>query len=221
MTTAAAPAPPSSWEGRRAVKLTFAAVWLGVIGAALAPFAWNLRHEPPPRELPVLAQLPAFQLLDQDGKPFGTRELDGKVWLASFLYTRCETICPAITAKMRRVQDEIEPLGPRMRLVSISVDPDYDTPARLAVYAKEHGAAPGRWSFLTGPEQTVKDTVVNGLKVMMEKQQKEDGRLEGIFHGSHLVLVDGQGRIRGYYDTDDEFVVEHAVRDARLLVNRG
>ncbi|HZZ83130.1 MAG TPA: SCO family protein [Anaeromyxobacteraceae bacterium] len=220
MTTVAEQARPSFWEGKRALYLTGAALWLGVIAAALAPFAWNLNHPRPP-ELPVLAQLPAFQLTDQDGHAFGTRELRGKVWLASFIYTRCDTICPAITAKMKRVQDATARLAPRLQLVSISVDPEHDTPARLAAYAREHGALPGRWSFLTGPEEAVKQTVVSGLKVMMEKERKEDGRLEGIFHGSHLVLVDSEGRIRGYYDSDEADVVEHAAADARALATGG
>ncbi len=221
MTTVAQEARPGSfWEGKRALWLTGAALWLGVIGAALAPFAWNLNHPRPP-PLPVLAKLPAFQLTDEHGRHFGSAELAGKVWLASFIYTRCDTICPAITAKMRRVQETTADLAPRFQLVSISVDPEYDTPTRLAAYAKDHGAEPGRWTFLTGEEQAVKETVVDGLKVMMEKQKKEDGRLEGIFHGSHLVLVDGQGRIRGYYDSDEERVTEHAAADARVLVGGG
>ncbi len=220
MTTAAGQARPSFWEGKRALYLTGIALWVGVLGAALAPFAWNLNHPRSP-ELPVLGQLPRFQLTDQYGKPFGSRDLEGKVWLSSFIYTRCETICPAITAKMKRIQDATGPLASRLQLVSISVDPEYDTPPRLAAYASEHGARPERWTFLTGPEEKVKETVVDGLKTMMEREHKEDGRLEGIFHGSHLVLVDGNGRIRGYYDTDEPDVVEHATRDARLLAIGG
>jgi len=77
------------------------------------------------------------------------------------------------------------------------------------------------WSFLTGPEQAVKDTVVSGLKIAMEKEKREDGGVEGVLHGSHLVLVDGEGRIRGYYDSDGEHVVDEVVRDAALLLNRG
>jgi len=190
-----------------------------VLAVGSWPLVWSLRTPLPP-PLPVLASLPSFELTDQQGRPFGSKELQGRVWVASFIYTRCATICPAITAKMAKVQARTAQLAPAFHLVSISVDPDYDTPERLLAYAREHRAVPRAWSFLTGPGGKVKDTVVNGLKVAMGREKGDDG-VEEIFHGSHLVLVDQLGRIRGYYDSAEERVVDRVVRDAALLVNRG
>jgi protein SCO1 len=195
--------------------------WLVVLAVPAAwPVIWSLKAPVPPR-LPVLASLPAFRLTDQAGRPFGSRELEGRAWVASFIFTRCVTVCPGITATMARIQDRTRNLGTAFHLVSFSVDPEFDTPERLEAYARLHRASPRLWSFLTGPEQQVKDAVVSGLKVAVGRERSEDGRFEGIFHGSHLVLVDQGGRVRGYYDSSDAGVVDQVVRDAGLLANRG
>ncbi len=195
--------------------------WIALIAAIFSwPIVWSLRTPVPP-PLPVLATLPRFELRDEGGRPFGTKDLEGRVWVASFIFTRCATICPNITAKMVKIQGRTKQLESSFHLVSFSVDPEYDTPQRLAAYARLYRASPRMWTFLTGPDDAVKDTVVNGLKIAVGKEKSDDGRFEGIFHGSHLVLVDGKGRVRRYYDSEDEKVVEKVVRDVGLLVNRG
>ncbi len=197
------------------------AFWGLLLGVIFSwPIARAVRTRLPP-PLPELAALPRFELLDQEGRPFGTKDLQGRVWAASFIFTRCATICPRITSRMVEVQRRTQQLAPAFHLVSFSVDPEHDTPARLAEYARAHRASPRLWTFLTGPEQAVKDAVVGGLKVSMGKEQGEGGGSEGIFHGSHLVLVDARGRVRGYYDPEDPDAVDRVVRDAGLLVNRG
>jgi protein SCO1/2 len=195
--------------------------WLALLAIPAAwPLIWSLKT-PVPAKLPVLGSLPSFRLTDQAGHPFGSQELEGRAWVASFIFTRCATICPNITAKMTRIQDRTRNLGSAFHLVSFSVDPEYDTPERLADYARAHRASPRLWSFLTGPEAEVKEAVVSGLKIAVGREKSDDGRFEGIFHGSHLVLVDQRGRIRGYYDSDESGVVDQVVRDAGLLANRG
>jgi len=195
--------------------------WVALVAAIFSwPVVWSLRTPLPP-PLPILAELPRFALTDQDGRTFGTEDLEGRVWVASFIFTRCATVCPAITARMAAIQGRTRQLAPAFRLVSFSVDPDYDTPERLAEYARSHHASPRTWSFLTGKEEAVKATVVQGLKVAMGREKSDDGSADGIFHGSHLVLVDGRGRVRGYYDPDDPAAVDRVVRDAGLLANRG
>jgi protein SCO1/2 len=173
--------------------------WALVVAIVAAwPIAWALFTPLPPR-LPVLGTLAPFELTAQDGRPFGSKDLAGRVWVASFIFTRCETGCPAITRQMWRIQQRTRNLEPAFHLVSITVDPAFDDPARLAAYAHAHGASPRMWTFLTGPTDAVRD----------------------VSHGTHLVLVDGQSRIRAYYDPEDADAVERVVRDAALLVNRG
>jgi protein SCO1/2 len=121
---------------------------------------------------------------------------------------------------MAQIQARMRNLEPAFQLVSISVDPDFDRPARLAEYARAARASPRMWTFLTGSADAVRDTVVRGLRVSMGRDAGGPGG-EGISHGTHLVLVDGRGEIRGYYDADAPDTVERVVRDAALLVNRG
>ena len=194
--------------------------WAVVVGLIAAwPISWALLTPLPPR-LPILGTVPPFELTAQDGGRFGSKELAGRVWLASFIFTRCETACTAITRQMARIQGRTRNLEPAFHLVSISVDPEFDDPARLAAYARAHRASPRMWTFLTGPAGDVRDAVTRGLRISMAKEAEHPGT-EGISHGTHLVLVDGEGRIRAYYDPEEGTSVERAVRDAALLVNRG
>ena len=199
-------ARPVAW----ALLVAFIAAW---------PIVWALRTPVPPR-LKVLGTLPPFELTAQDGSPFGSKDLAGRVWVASFIFTRCDTVCPAITRQMARIQGRTRNLEPAFHLVSISVDPEFDDPARLAAYARAYRASPRMWTFLTGSVETVLHTVVRSLRVGMGVDAKRSEE-QDISHGTHLVLVDGEGRIRGYYDSGGADVVERVVRDAALLVNRG
>jgi protein SCO1 len=152
----------------------------------------------------VLGTLPTFTLTDQRGQPFGTRELAGKVWVADFIFTSCQEACPLLSQKMAEVGRRARHLGPDFHLVSISVDPVRDTPARLAEYAARYGANPLAWSFLTGPADTIEAAVTGGFKVGMGKEKVQPGdpgdSFWQIFHGENLVLVDRRLRIRGYFE---------------------
>ena len=156
----------------------------------------------------VLGGLPAFTLTDQTGKPFGSRELAGRIWVADFIFTSCQGACPLLSERMREVGKRARHLGPDFHLVSISVDPERDTPDRLAAYAARYGANPISWSFLTGPEAAIQATVVEGFKVGAGKERA--GGADGgagfweIFHGEKLVLVDRAMRIRGYFAATPE-----------------
>jgi protein SCO1/2 len=166
----------------------------------------------------VLGQVPAFQLVDETGAPFdAATRLRGQVWVANFIFSRCPDICPAFTAKMAIVQEKSANMTPAApHLVSFSVDPTHDTPAVLAAYAREHGARPERWSFLTGDYGAVKAAVEGGIKVHMEETGKK-GDVPVISHGSHFVLVDRALRIRGYYDMNDADAVARVLRDAEAV----
>jgi protein SCO1/2 len=158
----------------------------------------------------VLGALPAFTLTDQRGQPFGSRELAGKIWVADFIFTSCQGVCPLLSERMAEVGRRARHLGPDFHLVSISVDPERDTPARLAEYGARYGANPIAWSFLTGPEQAIQATVVEGFKIGAGKERSAGAPADGgagfweIFHGENLVLVDRQLRIRGYFPATAE-----------------
>jgi protein SCO1 len=167
--------------------------------------------------LPRLGTLPEYSFTREDGSAFGSAQLRGHPYVANFIFTRCPTVCPAFTRKMARVQKETDGLGPKLQLVSFSVDPKYDTPERLAEYAHKHGANPARWSFLTGDYERLKDTVVNSFRISMGRENLDESDVLAIFHGNHFVLVDGTGEIRGYYESADDEAVERLLRDADRL----
>jgi protein SCO1 len=183
-----------------AVKARFAALCLLILSSACA------KREP----LPVLATVPTFELTSQAGAPFQSKALDGKVWVANFVFTRCPTICPTFTAKMATIQKKT---GDDVRLVSFTVDPEFDTADKLAEYATKFHATP-RWTFLTGERAAIEAVVVKG---MMQTMVKGDGSLMSIGHGSYFVLVDGKQQIRGFYRFNDDDSVEQVVRDAAAL----
>lgn len=160
--------------------------------------------------------LPAFTLTNQRAEPFGTAQLEGKVWIANFIFTRCPTVCPLLTQKMAQVQERTASAGERVQLVSFSVDPDYDQPPVLQAYAQKHHADPARWTFLTGKPEALKKVIVDGLKQMMGREGPADD-LNGIFHGTHFVLVDQHQHIRGYYRSEDPDVLERLSADALSL----
>jgi protein SCO1 len=207
-------------QGRLASLVARPRFWALVVGVGLAiPVLGQVRRTPAPA-LPVLGTLPEFRLIDQEGNPFGTAELRGYVWVAGFIFTRCPTICPALTARMGKIQHRARGIEEGFRLVSFSVDPAYDTPARLAAYAREHRASPRMWKMLTGPLETMKGTVEDGLKIAMGAPAGEQD-FASIFHGTHFVLVDSELRIRGYYDSTAADVEDRLLQDATMLINRG
>lgn len=169
---------------------------------------------PEPEMPPVLGQLPDFRLVNERGEPFGLADLRGKVFIANFIFTSCVEACPRLTAEMGKIQYRTRNLRDALMLVSFSVDPKTDTPEVLAKYAREHKAAPNRWTFLTGPLEDIDKVVTEGFKIAMGPDE-----VFGTYHGEHFVLVDAKGQIRGYYEASPEGEDE-LVRVAGLLVNR-
>ena len=207
-------------------KLSLHPGWLGFAGLALAiPVGALFFTARAGRELPVLAELPAFSLLDEQGRSFRRDDLLGRVWIADFVFTACSDACPRLQQKMKRIQDRLVPLeqGGNIGLLSITVDPERDTPQKLRQYGQIFGARDGLWRYLTGPQQEVERTVVKGFHIAMAKMPaplESDSHTEAfdIMHGERLVLVDAKGRIRGYYDADEP---DKLLRDARALTAGG
>jgi protein SCO1/2 len=161
-----------------------------------------------PPALEVFGDIPRFDLVAQDGQPFHSQTLSGKIWVADFIYTTCPGPCPRMTSQMREVQDAIAQV-PDVRLVSFTIDPANDTPPVLAAYAKTHGASPALWYFLTGPVPTLQ---------MLDRDAFKLGDIGGtLIHSTRFVLVDRRGRIRGYYDTSEASAIAKVIADVRAL----
>lgn len=181
------------------------------------------RELPPP--LPVYYQVPTFNLTNEFGKNFGTNELNGKYYIANFMFTSCPSTCPALMEKMDQVQKRIRGLGTKAQIVTFTVDPDTDSPEVLYKFARKRNSNPFIWNFLTGKKADLQKIVVDGFKVPMgEKtvvQKKLDNQnitLMDIAHSDKVVLVDTKGRVRGYYSTD-KIGIDKLMIDLGLLVN--
>lgn len=148
----------------------------------------------------VLYALPDFSLTDQSGGTFGLADLRGKVWIADFIFTRCAGTCPMQTAEKAKLQGRISELdgGQDARLVTFTVDPEFDTAAVLKSYAAVHGANLRRWSFLTGKRGDLWNLSANGFRLDVAEDAKNSAM--PILHSSRFALVDRGRRIRGFYD---------------------
>lgn len=227
------PAEVSSGPGRRPAPARLAGrplVWMMALGVLFAvPIVRSVTRRLTTAPA-ILGTLPAFTLTDQRGQPFGTRQLAGKVWVADFIFTACQEACPLLSERMKEVGRRAHGLGPDFHLVSISVDPERDTPQRLAEYAARYGANPVGWSFLTGPADAIEAAVVGGFKVGMGKEKQPapgngepagNGEFWQIFHGENLVLVDRHLRIRGYFQATPEGIDQLLAAAGRVANESG
>lgn len=167
--------------------------------------------------LPVIADTPPLALNDQTGAPFDSKRLAGKIWIANFMFTSCPDVCPMLTSKMRSLQLRFGNHRKQVEFVSISVDPDTDTPAVLTKFAREHDADLSNWSFLTGPREQVRSVVMEGFKQAMQEVPAKDDEPRNILHGTHIALIDKQARIRGFYRTDNPSLLR-LTQDAQQLM---
>ena len=172
------------------------------------------------RELEVYGDMPAFELRDHTGAAISDSRLRGNVVVANFIFTRCPTVCPMMTARMYQVQEQSRDIADDLKLISFTVDPDHDTPEVLAEYAADHRTDSARWRFITGDSETIRAMVNDGFALVMERRGTTVTGVPDISHAEHFVLLDRSGRIRGYYDSNDAKRVSRMLRDARRLAIR-
>jgi protein SCO1/2 len=143
--------------------------------------------------LPELWEAPDFRLLNQDGQHVSRDDLLGHVWVGAFIFTRCPGPCPLISQRMKDIQRQA---SDQIRLVSFSVDPEFDTPAVLKAYARQWSAETGNWHFLTSAEPSDVERVAEGFKIAATRVAPEGDRPPDIVHGTHLFVVDQRGVVR-------------------------
>lgn len=167
---------------------------------------------------PILATLPAFHFVDETGADFGSDQLKGKLWVVNFIFTRCEGTCPEQTGWMRRLQERLrtEPIRSGVRLVSISVDPETDTPEVLAQYGADYKAELGVWKFLTGDREKIWTFAKDGFHLPVQ-ENPEDRRMP-ILHDSRFVVVDRAGQIRAYVDVLAEGGLDTLLKTIAMVV---
>lgn len=159
------------------------------------------KPEPPPG---VFGKVPAFTLTNQLGQAVSGSNLIGQVWIADVIFSRCPIACERMSRKMAALQTAIAP-GQPVKFISLTADPGFDTPAVLQKYGDRHQSAPERWHFLTGPKKDIYELAINGLKfIVVDNTEKNPPSIEEYFlHSQQFVLVDQQGRIRGWFDSTE------------------
>lgn len=175
-----------------------------LLALALLPLAACVKSSP----LPVLGAVPDFELTAQTGAPFGSKQLDGHIWVADFIYTTCTGPCPMMSARMHQLQASTAET-PDVLLVSMTVDPEHDTPPVLAEYGRHFRQDSARWFFLTGETARLNDLGVHAFML-----NAVDGSL---MHSTRFALVDGQRRIRGFYTSGEDGFLPKLLHDIRQL----
>ena len=193
--------------------------WLLFGGALIALLSLRLFEQLRPEPLPVIAIIPAFSLFDQNGSSFDDTALRDRVWVASFIYTACPGPCPRLVRRVAKLQKDFDG-DPRVRFLSFSVDPERDSTDVLAGYAKVHGIDGEQWRLLTGATGAVTGLVRDGFSLVLAAAGEEISGDDGpIIHSVHLVLVDGEMRVRGYYDSNDPEALERLAHDTGSLLD--
>jgi protein SCO1 len=165
------------------------------------------------RSVSSYGTVPHFQLVNQNGRPFDSTQLAGKIWIADFIYTACPGPCPMISTRMSELQKPLEKTD--VHLVSFSVDPEKDTPEVLRGYAEKLHADPERWDFLTGPKSAIYKLSHNGFKLAVSDGSDEAGIP---VHSTRMVVVDRHGEIRGYYEATEADAVTKLLADTNHLL---
>ncbi|MEM7135580.1 MAG: SCO family protein [Myxococcota bacterium] len=183
--------------------------WL-VVAAALVAVGCTKKAEPPP----VLSQIGAFSLIDQNAEPFEQSALEGRLWVADFIFTHCKSSCPRLTGHMKGLQTRLGDV-PDVEFLSVSVDPRNDTPEVIKAYMTDNDLPEVNWRFVTGEQDVIVDVVRNGFKVGLAEGDGKSGS-EAVMHSNHFVLVDDRAQVRGYYRANNDGIAE-LERDLRFL----
>lgn len=163
----------------------------------------------PTSKLPEYGTVPRFSMTDSQGHRFDGNALRDKVWIADVIYTNCPAECPRMTSQMHKLEQQLKGAGDDIRLVSISVDPQRDTPPVLNNFAQRFGGPTPLWIFLTGSPETVH---------LIAYQTFHVGDVLGnIEHSTKFVLVDKRGQVRGYYSAFEPDSMAALLKDAQAL----
>lgn len=159
--------------------------------------------------------IPEFTFSNQYGEPVGRADMEGKITIVDFFFTSCPSICPVMSKEMERVNDMFRD-EPRVQIMSISIDPEYDTPEILKTYADEHNAIPGKWHFLSGPKEETYRLARCGFVI---PTIDGNGVPDDFVHTDKFMLIDELGRIRGYYSGTNREDVDLLMLETKVLLH--
>lgn len=158
--------------------------------------------------------LPKFSFTSQSGQVFNSDSIKGKVVISDFIFTTCQTICPVMTSQMTRVQEAFKN-DPNVLILSHSIDPEGDSVPVLKDYAKRFGVIDSKWKLLTGKPDDIFFMAHKGYAVSAGADNTDP---QGFVHSDKMVLVDKEGRIRGYYSGVDPLKVDTLILETKILL---
>ena len=189
--------------------IAFAVAGLLIFGASRL-FKSSERHDVD--AMPPIGEIPSFRFTTQEGKVLTKEDLLGKIWVADFVFTRCTGPCPVMTSRMAELAKGLAK-AKDVRLVSISVDPEHDTPTVLSEYAGRMLADPSKWIFLTGPKQEIDDFARKGMFQVLAYDEK------GVpTHSTRFLVIDRNGWIRKTHHLDEPELVQKLLIDVGDLL---
>jgi protein SCO1/2 len=197
-------------------------LWLGIgLTAALLVLAFLLAalksRAALGKPLPNYGQVADFTLTNQAGCEISLKDLRGKVWVADIIFTRCPGPCLKMTRQMSDLQAGL-PHESQAKLVTLTTDPDFDTPKILKAYGQRFSADESRWIFLTGTQKQIASLAIDSLKLTaIEKKPEERESPADLFvHSTIFVIVDKKAHLRGIFETSGEGVDPSQVRSEVL-----
>lgn len=204
--------PRALWAGLVLLILFFALAYL----LSLA----DLKEERPPA-LPDIGPVAGFMLTNQDGQITTLASLSNHVWMADIIFTRCAASCPIMSTQMKSLQDAL-PSGSGAKLVSLTCNPSYDSPAILKEYGERYGADFHRWTFLTGTPKELSALATGSLKlgVTPVPPDQRTNPVDFFVHSTLFVVVDRHARLRGIFQTEGQGVDWAAVKPQILAAVR-
>ncbi|WP_243458124.1 SCO family protein [Sporosarcina sp. Te-1] len=158
--------------------------------------------------------IPAFSFTDQNGHVFGTEQLEGKAWIASFIFTKCETVCSPMTSEMATLQKKLAEEGMDVEFVSFTVDPTVDTPEILKHYIAQYTDNESNWHLLTGySQEEIENLAVSEFQTIVQKPKTSTQ----VIHGTNFYLIDPTGHVvKEYNYVNDEYRNE-MIRDIQRI----
>jgi protein SCO1 len=178
--------------------LVWGGLILTILGIVVAFLISDRVTAPGPAALPVITPgLPAFTLTNQLGKPVAPMDLSNHITVVDIVFTRCAGPCPQMTLRMSELQREM-PANLPVKLITVTTDPEFDTPEVLKRYAGQFSADPDRWWFLTGEKSQIARLAREGLKLVAQETKPEERENDAdlFIHSTVFVLLDKQGRLR-------------------------
>ncbi len=150
--------------------------------------------------LPEYFKVPSFELIDQNNKKFLSKEMLGEIWMVNFFFTECKSVCPMQISKIKNFKNNHPQI--KIKTISFTVDPNNDTVEKLSNYGKDLSINSEEWKLLTGPEETVRNVVVEGFKSGMDII--EERGIFDIAHANYILIVDKNGFVREIVGFDEK-----------------